>query len=452
MKILSQSLLNNAPIFLQNFFITIYNSFLYMRRHSGKYSYYRNYYANFENAPIDEIRIEQNRRLSNFLNRVTDTSVWYEKYKQKPLDEFPILEKTDIVQNLHKLLTISERKAIVSYTGGTTGSSLKVLYRKEDVQERQAMLDHFRASSGYKLGKKVAWFGGRLVVRDKDLVQGVCSRFDFINKIRFFSTFHISDENFEVYWESLNAFAPEYIVGYPSSVFDICTMAVERGYTYKSKVSTFFPTAETILPFHREVISRVLGCNIRDQYASSEGAPFILECEKGNLHIHPLTGVFEILNTDTAFAQEGDLLVTSFTTLGTPLIRYKVGDVIKLSEPSKKCTCGSDFPLVDYIKGRASDFIWSQEKGKVGLVNISTSSKEVKGILRFQVIQKVRGEVQVKMVTNAYFNQEEQSKFEIALRKRLGQVIKIYFVTVYDIPREKSGKYRMIKNEIDWSN
>src|SRR5690606_30137882 len=106
-----------------------------------------------------------------------------------------------------------------------------------------------------------------------------------------------------------------------------------------------------VLPVHREVIGEVFGCRLVDQYASSEGAPFILECPSGRLHVHPLTGLFEVLDENGVPAREGEMVVTSFTTRGTPLIRYRIGDRLRLALPEERCTCGWSFPLVDWIDG-----------------------------------------------------------------------------------------------------
>src|SRR3546814_13347187 len=59
---------------------------------------------------------------------------------------------------------------------------------------------------------------------------------------------HISPQSFDAYWRALQAFQPDYIVGFPSSVLDLCTMAQDRGLRYDGKVTPFFPTAETVLP------------------------------------------------------------------------------------------------------------------------------------------------------------------------------------------------------------
>jgi len=442
------------PIQMQNVLISLVNSNLYRVRHSGKYKEYLIYYNKWDKASQSDLRDEELRRLKLFLRYVKDNSIWYkdkiseEAIKSADLSSIPVLEKNEIINSLNEIRTLSDKDGLVSLTGGTTGASMKVIYTKEDIQERFAILDYFRVKHGYELGKKTAWFSGKNLISQKDIKKGICSHYDLINKIRFYSTFHINQNSFDVYWRSLNKFQPEFVVGFPSSVYEICEIANSKGLKLNHKVKFFFPTAETVLPKHREVISQVLGCKLVDQYASSEGAPFILECTKGNLHIHPLTGIFEVVDEYMQPAEEGELLVTSFTTHGTPLIRYRVGDRIKLAAPNKQCDCGLFFPLVDKIEGRSTDYVLSPTHGKVNLGNISNSTKDVIGIIKFQVIQQKLNHVKVLVVATTDFNLAEKNKFKKSLTERFGTQITIDLQVVEEIVKEKSGKFILVKNLI----
>ncbi|MGP5501078.1 phenylacetate--CoA ligase family protein [Psychrobacter faecalis] len=447
MKI-KERVFSKAPLLLQNLAISLFNSYQYKIRHGGAYRKFRDYYAQADSLSESDLMWEVEAKKNNFFNYVKGYSSWYKNYEFDDLELLPILEKNDIINHLHDIKTVAEKDGLVSLTGGTTGASMKVIYTKADMQERFAILDHFRAQHGYKLREKTAWFSGKNLISEADIIKGLCSHYDFINKIRFYSTFHINERNFEIYWESLNSFKPNFIVGFPSSVYEICKMADNRGLHLAHKVKVFFPTAETVLPQHRQVINRVMGCKLVDQYASSEGAPFILECESENMHIHPLTGIFEVVNEDMKSAREGEILVTSFTTHGTPLIRYRIGDRIKLAVTDKKCNCGSVFPLVEKIEGRSTDYILSPTYGKVNLGNISNSTKNINGIIKFQVIQRTLDKVQVLIVVSKSFNRSEKSKFIAALAERLGPRIEIIIRVVDDIPTEKSGKFRIVKNEV----
>jgi len=437
------------PNVIQNLIITIYNTYQYRLRHGGLYHDLREQYLLFDSSSRDEIEKESKRRLKEFLNFAIKYSPWYKNVNLKHgLSDFPILEKKDLVEKIDQIKTISEFDAITSYTGGTTGSSLKVFYTKPDIQDRNAALDNFRASFGYKLGLKTAWFSGKDLISRNDLKKGICYKEDWINKIRFFSTYHINELNFDIYWDCFQSFAPEFIVGFPSSVLVLCKIANDRGIKYNGRVKVFFPTAETVLDDHREIISNVLGCRVVDQYASSEGAPFIFECKEGNKHMNTLTGLFEVVDENMSPSNEGEMLVTSFSTHGTPLIRYRIGDSLKLPNADFKCKCGSEFPIVESIKGRSNDFLISPENGLVNLGNISNCTKKVNGIIRFQIEQNLINELIIKIVPSKVYNQREQNLFEQALRARFGISMKFIFKIVKSIPVEKSGKFRIVKNNL----
>lgn len=437
----------SLPVWVQNSLITLYNTYQYRVRHGGLYKQLRKKYKSYDDLTELMWRDKQAVMLKDFLLYVTSNSAWYRSYRNMQLCDFPVLQKVDVINHLDEIQTIPNSKGIISYTGGTTGASMKVIYTKEDIQERYAILDNFRSAHGYELGKKTAWFSGKDLVSESEVKNGICYRDDWLNKIRFFSTFHINEKFFDSYWKAFCKFEPEFIVGFPSSVFLICKMAKERGLTYPGKVKVFFPTAETVLAEHRQVIGDVLGCVLRDQYASSEGAPFILECRAGNKHIHPLTGIFEVVDESLKPCQQGQLLVTSFTTHGTPLIRYKIGDGITLSA-ERSCICGSTFPLVDSIEGRANDYLISPEHGQVNLGNISNSTKGVEGIVCFQIIQRNLEELEIYIVPSNNFDDMQRSKFISSLKARMGGSIYFNVKIVDEIACEKSGKFRIVKNLI----
>lgn len=445
---MKKAVLKYAPAQLQDFAIGVFNTRQYRRRHGGRYRFWRDYFASWEGASREALEAEQARRLGEFLEQVTTYSEWYQPWRGRVLAEFPLLEKRHVLSSLDELATVSEKEGVPCFTGGTTGASMRVLFTHEDTQERHACLDHFRAQQGYQLGRKVAWFSGKEIVRPSDLVTGRVYRDDKFNNIRFFSTFHVNRRTFDAYWAALEGFEPEFLVGFPSSVCDILAVAKEKGLKASWAPKAFFPTAETVLPEHRALVAEVLGCAVRDQYASSEGAPFIFECEAGRLHLQLLSGVFEVLDENGQPAQEGELVVTSFSTRGTPLVRYRVGDRIKMDDPAAVCSCGSAQPLVVRLEGRSTDFIQSPDNGRVNLGNLSNCTKGVDGIVRFQVIQDRIDAVEVLVECGQFFDEVQEERFMSAMRARLGDGIDIRLQRVDEIPKERSGKFRIVKNNL----
>ncbi|MCS0378412.1 hypothetical protein [Vibrio diabolicus] len=434
--------------------ISLYNKYQYSIRMSGNYRKYRAYYKNGMKISRDDAYKEQSIRLNDFIRFSRCNSKYYaeiipyrDNYTVSDLKNLPFLTKTTLIEKLDKISTCREKEGYVSYTGGTTGASMKVIYTKDCLNDRFACLDNFRSRFGYELGHRVAWFSGKDLLSDRDIKNRRFYKDDFINKIRFFSTFHINKNSVKYYLDSLYSHGTEYIVGFPSSVYEICCLANSMNIKYSGSVKCFFPTAEVVTEEHRKVISEFFHCKIKDQYASSEGAPFILECEKGSKHIDIKTGVFEVLDSNGNDALEGELIVTSFSTRGTPLIRYQVGDRVKLSD--KSCSCGWDTPIVESIEGRNDDYLYSTSGGKVNLGNISNSTKPVKGIIKFQIVQYELSSINVKLVTSDIYNHKEEGLFVNELAVRFGRDMKINIDHVEEIENEKSGKFRIVKNFVN---
>lgn len=438
------------PAFFHSIAISVFNSRQYKTRHSAKYWAMRKYFSDWEYATEEELKKEQSKRLDFFLKNSVDKSAYYKKLcngSKSPinLNSFPILEKSTLISEFDSLSTINENEGIISFTGGTTGNSTKVIYHPDDMQERFAMLDHFRASYGYKLGLKTAWFSGKELLNQRDIKKGRYHRDDFINRIRFYSTFHINRESAKDYWDNLVKFKPLFLVGFPSSIYEIAKYAHNNGFKLNSVVA-IFPTAEKLIEEEVCLIKEVFQCPVVDQYASSEGAPFITECEKGKKHIQLLSGYFEVLDDAGKPANKGEMIVTSFTTQGTPLIRYRIGDGITLS--NEKCTCGRHTPIAESIDGRINDYIYSELTGKINLGNISNVTKGVGGIEKIQIIQKVKSEIEVLIVKTFKYTMDDENNLMKAFRARLGAEMSIKIKYVDFIDNEKSGKFRMVKNSL----
>jgi phenylacetate-CoA ligase len=243
-------------------------------------------------------------------------------------------------------------------------------------------------------------------------------------------------------------FKPEYMVGFPSSMIEIAKYGITNHIEFPdNQIKAIFPTAETVTEEVRDILESYFKTDVYDQYASSEGAPFIFECEQHHLHLELQSGIFEVLDKNNQPAQSGKLVVTSFTTHGTPLIRYDIGDEITLSD--KICNCGNNNPLIERINGRIDDYIYAPETGKINLGNISNTLKGVYGIKKFQVIQNQLNAIDILIIIDQQiFNSKSKHSFIKNWRDRVGDKMTINLLVVDEIPNEKSGKFRLIKNNI----
>lgn len=449
-----QKVYNNAPIFVQEALITVFNFLAYKKRYGGRYKEKRNEYLENRNLSLPALEKIQKEKFNlllklAFLNSPYYNSEYVSRFNDISflnLKELPILEKDTLKERVVEFYTITAAQGILSKTGGTTGKSLEVIFTKDDTQDRFAMLDDFRARFGYELGKKTAWLSGKAILTARDVNNNRFWKTDYLHKVRYYSTFHIKDSYLGYYIDNLMEFKPEYISGFPTAVMAVASFGLQQGIKYPLGIKAIFTTSETLTPSMRSTIQDFFGAPVYNQYAASEGAPFIFECKNHKLHLELQSGVFEVLDADNNPVQEGRLVVTSFTSNGTPLIRYDIGDSIILSTDT--CTCGNNNPLVQEILGRNDDFVYSPENGKIHLTNVANSIKDVRGIGKMQIIQDELNKLVFLVVDDGGFDESSKKKMEQNWRERVGNNMKIEIKVVPDIKSEKSGKFRIIKNNI----
>jgi len=433
---------------LQSLLISVYNLRLFLVRYGPYYWICKYRYQRWDMFSKCDLETLQRQRMAKFFSSASLSYTKFFGVKKYTVDQdvyeylsyLPVLTKRDLIENKspRRLLDLF---SIKSSTGGTTGASLVVKYKFKDVQDRQAYLDFWRGKYGWKIRSRTAWFSGKNIVSKDDLEAEEFWKTDRLFNIRYYSTFHISHQSFHKYLDNLDAWNMEFIVGFPSTIVELAKFGLDHGRKYKgTRLKAIFPTAESITSEIRSILLDYFGVDCRDQYASSEGAPFITECPAGRLHIQIHTGVFRIQNN-------GELLVTSFSTGRTPLINYDIGDVIELdSSTIGPCDCGSHMPIAEKIIGRKSETL-PTPMGNLNLGNISNTTKGVQGIIQFQVHFKDLYNLKIFMVVSSNFDKDSERKFIENWRNRIGQEVNLELTRVGSIERSSSGKFQMIVHE-----
>ncbi|MCC5927640.1 MAG: phenylacetate--CoA ligase family protein [Cyclobacteriaceae bacterium] len=453
MKSLSDKVYENSPSSIQNILISLYNIRASKRRYGQYYNDEIDFLEKNKFATNDEIKKIQFERLVDFLKYSKKNSNYYRNiiaddfFKSfqsvDDLRQLPFLTKNDIIQNFNEIVTIPKRNAVVANTGGTTGASLKVFYTVADNQRRFAHVDFHRKKRGYELGEKTAWFSGKNFLSGRDIKRNRFWKTDYYNNVRYYSTFHINYSSVEYYLENLVKYRPRFLIGFPSNMFELAQTGLKKGIDFPASIEAVFPNAETITPDMRISIENFFKAPIFDQYGSSEGAPFIFETGNENYHFDAFSGIFEVLDDEGLPTDEGRLVVTSFFTKGTPLIRYDIGDIVRLKKSD------TDFTSVERIIGRESEFIYSEETGKINGVNLNNCTKKVKGVMRFKVVQNSLNKLDLYLVIDERkFSQSEKNNFISNIRQRIGSNMSLNVEIVDSIDKEKSGKFRFIENNV----
>src|SRR5699024_9878437 len=264
---------------------------------------------------------------------------------------------------------------------------LNVFISKKDTAKRTAYLDFFKQRHGVEIFSKRASFTGKEIIPVKQKSK-VFWRYNSPLKQMLYSGFHISEANIKYYIRSLNKFKPLVLDGFPSSMYRIARYINMNNIKLEFQPIAIFPTAETLHDYYREEIEKAFNCSVRNQYASSEGAPFITECQQGRLHFNIETGYFNLkeYNKDKNLYE---LIVTSFINYTTPIVQYKIGDIVEYKLNQQSCECGNPAQYVEKILGRQSDYLVSKTNGQITSSNMSNVAKEAPNtIIASQFVQK----------------------------------------------------------------
>lgn len=116
------------------------------------------------------------------------------------------------------------------------------------------------------------------------------------------------------------------------------------------------------IPTVRGQIEKVWGARVIDHSGMTEIGPWGFECEEnpGGLHIIESEFIAEVIDPATGATlpdgEQGELVLTNLGRLGSPLIRYRTGDIVQLRR--ERCACGRHFAWAEGgIIGRIDDML-----------------------------------------------------------------------------------------------
>lgn len=105
------------------------------------------------------------------------------------------------------------------------------------------------------------------------------------------------------------------------------------------------------------------GAMVFDHHGMTEVGPVTYQCPKEPCVLHVLEEAYlpEVIDPETGAAvpagRTGELLLTTLDRIGSPLLRYRTGDLVKARVPGQ-CCCGSyAMALEGGILGRADDMV-----------------------------------------------------------------------------------------------
>ena len=287
------------------------------------------------------------------------------------LQYIPPTTKDDMRDQYPFGLFAAPQKEIVRIhaSSGTTGKPTVVGYTREDLDLWSELMARIISAAG---------------VTDEDIAQ-VCFGYGLFTGAlglhygleRVGATVVPSSSgNSEKQLMLMKDFGTTTLIATPTYAQYLGELAKELGYTkddFKLRIGLF--GSEGCTTQMREKIETSLGLFATDNYGMSElmGPGVSGECElRCGLHIAEDHFLPEIVDPDTLAVKEegetGELIVTTLTKRGMPLLRYRTRDLTRITK--EPCVCGRTLARMDKVMGRSDDML------KIKGVNVFPSQIE----------------------------------------------------------------------------
>ncbi|EEW10416.1 exopolysaccharide biosynthesis protein VpsH [Vibrio mimicus] len=428
-----------APIWLQNLMLSLRALSRKIVRENGEmYAVLKEIQANeFSKTHLAQY---QQQQLQQTLVNASEKVPYYQHLGLQSgsgIEAFPYLDKT-ILRHEHEQFISSVKPSVVVHgaTSGTTGTPLTILQDMRSVIREQAFVARQMAWAGYRKGDKRAWIRGDMVV-PLSQKQGPFWRYSWFEQMIIMSSFHLTPKAMPSYLQAMVDFGVEVIQAYPSSIAALARYLETNQTYYPSKLKSIITSSESLSEEDRQVIETRFGCKVFDWYGLFERVAAIGQCEHGRYHL-----LSDYSQVELVEAGQGryELIGTNFNNYYFPLIRYKTGDHVYLSE-NETCPCGRVFPVIDRIEGRIGDYLIGEDGQKVHILN--HIPKGVNGLIATQFLQNSRDKVVILVVVDSLRFDLVQEEILIKNTKdRIGRNIYIEIRKVESIPKSKNGKVR----------
>lgn len=424
----------------------------------------------FECMPRNELKELQLERLRETVENVFFNVPHYRKLMQfagvepkdiktlQDINKLPFTVKTDLRDNYPYgmfAVPLSEIVRIHS-SSGTTGKPTVVGYTRNDINNWAELMARSLASGGASKNDVIhnaygyGLFTGGLGVHHGAERLGA-------------SVIPISGGNTKRQVMIMRDFGSTVLTCTPSYALVIGEALEEMGLTSQDiflKYGVF--GAEPWSENMRLEIEKKLGISAVDIYGLSEvlGPGVAIECQcKNGLHIQEDHFIVEIIDPDTGEVvpegEKGELVFTSLTKEGFPIIRYRTRDISSIS--TEPCPCGRTSVRMSRVSGRTDDMLIIRGvnvfPSQVESILLDIGQTEPHYLLvvdRFNNLDllTVKVEVSASVFESGSVRRLEQLEEEIAqaLASGLGLSVNVQLVEPKSLDRSEGKAKRVIDN------
>lgn len=405
----------------------------------------------------------QYEQVKNVINQAYNNIDFYrEKYDQygvKPTDfrylddlkKFPLVSKKEVKENFERMINrnFPKWKYLLATTGGSTAEPMKFLQIKGVTRSKEkAFIGAGWGRTGYRYGNRVVQLKGRPVGEPS---KKIFWEYEPIQNTLEMDSNYLTAENVPLFVGAILKFKPEYIIGFPSSLYLLAKHMKHLNLTIP-RVKGIMLASENVYAWQREELQKTFQCRIYSHYGHSEMVLLGMESPSNHdLLFFPQYGYLEIMGADgvvkTTLGDEGELVGTSFHNPLMPFIRFRTQDKGKIGA---RHTDFPDYPCLKDIEGRLQEFIITRDGRGISVCTMGAAHfSNLENVSETQYFQERMGELEFHIVPRNGFTDDERKIIQANLQRKVGDGVNVVIRTVPSIQRTRSGKHMMLVQKLN---
>ncbi|WP_225748733.1 hypothetical protein [Paraeggerthella sp. Marseille-Q4926] len=392
----------------------------------------------------DEARIFEKHYLNEILSHATSHSQFYKKFnKCKSLSDFPIVDKQTLKDHWDEIVVNDYADlpdSCIKYTSGSTGTPFKMVMDRYKHCRWIAGNKVFRSNVGVPSHTKTVFISE--TVADKNIPQERMDR----DNVYYIDCKYFDDEEFGKVLAYLRSNNVQTITALSSLLERFARYVISgKAPAWTGEFKAVFSVSETLKDFTRSTLAEYFHCPVYVLYANEENGVLAVEDGSGfGCRANTADFFLEVLSMNSDMpAKDGEigrLVITDYFNKAFPVIRYENGDLV-----AKKTTPDGRVYITD-IAGRRVDALYTTDGRLVHFFNAISFLEPLMDIKQFQIIQEDYFHFTWKLNTK---NHSYEEMITSECRKLFGQDSLYSFEYVDDIPKLRSGKFRMTVCNID---
>lgn len=365
-----------------------------------------------------------------------------ENLKQFPLLTKDILreERENLVSNLYNQDELQK-----NYSSGSSGIQSYSYSTKNNKYLLQGIQGHWYEWAGYKVGDKIIQFG---ISPNRKFPKNLK---DLFYRVIYQNAFSLSNNDFESLYLIAKRKKVNYIIGYPSAINEFSKYLNENN--LRLPIKGVVSLGDKLFPsFEKNFYQSFEKPKIIDTYGCAEGLMMACKDDLPYYYImspHVYIEIVDINNKPVKDGEIGYVLVTCFTNLAQPFIRYKLGDLaIKLPIEKYPLKRKYNYPLLEKIVGRETDLVKTPTQKTLIVHSFTGIFEYFPEIKQYRIIQDQLEKITIEYITDSHFSFSDDSlnKIKAKINDITDNSLEITFLKTDYIPATPSGKPQIIKS------